>query len=111
MGVFLQIQILALAHTLDGFQSNVTFDAEKESEGTNLHFLTRVWLELDAIPFLSSKAAADGKFSLDGQATAAIDEALSCLVPMSSSTIKVDLSPVRQVLGASRVNPLMRSGS
>ncbi|GAA5988230.1 hypothetical protein JCM10908_002123 [Rhodotorula pacifica] len=93
-----KIQILALARTCDGLDPNLTFDADKESKGTNLHFLTRVWLQLDAIPFLSSHEAAEGKFSLDGQAAAAVEEALATLVPMSSSTVKISLSPVRQVL-------------
>jgi hypothetical protein len=90
---------VAVARTLDGLDPSMTFYADKERRDTNVHFLTRVWLHLDAIPFLSSREAAEGKFSLDGQATAAIDEALATLVPMSTSTVKIMLSPLRQVLG------------
>ncbi|KWU42314.1 UDP-Glycosyltransferase/glycogen phosphorylase [Rhodotorula sp. JG-1b] len=93
-----KISIVAVARTLDGLDPSLTFYADKERRDTNVHFLTRVWLHLDAIPFLSSREAAEGKFSLDGQATAAIDEALATLVPMATSTVKITLSPLRQVL-------------
>ncbi|GAA5875124.1 hypothetical protein JCM3774_001643 [Rhodotorula dairenensis] len=93
-----KISILAMARTVDGLDPSLTFFADKESKDTNVHALTRVWLHLDAIPFLSSREAAVGRFSLDGQATAAIDEALATLVPMSTSTVKIVLSPLRQVL-------------
>lgn len=92
---------MSFARTCSGLVPDITFtpDAKKDSDGND--FLTRVWLELDAIPFLASAESCEGKFSLDAQAGAAIDEALATLVPMSSSTIKIQLSPLRQVLGAS----------
>ncbi|BGP40935.1 hypothetical protein JCM10449v2_004900 [Rhodotorula kratochvilovae] len=93
-----KIQIIALARTCDGLVPDQTFTPPSEPNAEKNDFLTRVWLELDAIPFLASHAASEGKFSLDAQAGAAVDEALATLVPMSSSTIKIQLSPLRQVL-------------
>ncbi|GAA5852904.1 hypothetical protein JCM8547_004729 [Rhodosporidiobolus lusitaniae] len=93
-----KIQILALSSCCAGLSSEVTFDPPALGKDNKPDFLTRVWLELDSIPFLASKKASEGKFSLDGQATAAVDEALTCLVPMSSSTVKIVLSPLGQVL-------------
>ncbi|TNY17435.1 UDP-Glycosyltransferase/glycogen phosphorylase [Rhodotorula diobovata] len=93
-----KIQIFALARTCAGLAPDVTFSPTSKKDSENNDFLTRVWLELDAIPFLASSEASEGRFSLDAQAGAAIDEALATLVPMSSSTIKIQLSPLRQVL-------------
>ncbi|GAA5979017.1 hypothetical protein JCM11641_004945 [Rhodosporidiobolus odoratus] len=93
-----KIQILSLAETCTGLTPRQTFDVPTLSKGQKPDFPTRVWLELDAIPFLASRRASEGQFSIDAQASAAVDEALACLVPMSSSTVKIMLSPVRQVL-------------
>ncbi|GAA6034583.1 hypothetical protein JCM8097_005408 [Rhodosporidiobolus ruineniae] len=93
-----KIQIVALAQTCAGLAPDVTFDPKELPQDEKPDFLSRVYLELDAVPYLSTKAATEGQFSLDGQASAAVDEALSNLVPMSSSTIKIVLSPLRQVL-------------
>ncbi|GJN91275.1 hypothetical protein Rhopal_004294-T1 [Rhodotorula paludigena] len=93
-----KIQIMALAPTCEGLVPKRTFSPSSIQENQKPDFMTRVWLELDSIPFLASKASTEGKFSLDAQASAAVDEALAQLVPMSSSTIKISLSPLRQVL-------------
>ncbi|GAA6057866.1 hypothetical protein JCM3770_002729 [Rhodotorula araucariae] len=93
-----KIQIIALARTCDGLVPDRTFTPSSKEGSEKNDFLTRVWLELDGIPFLASHAASEGKFSLDAQASGAIDEALATLVPISSSTIRVQLSPLRQVL-------------
>ncbi|GAA6023380.1 hypothetical protein JCM10207_002526 [Rhodosporidiobolus poonsookiae] len=93
-----KIQLLALAQTCEGLSPDVTFTPPTLDDPKKPAFLTRVWLELDSIPFLASTAASEGQFSLDAQASAAVDEALSVLVPMSSSTVKIVLSPLRQVL-------------
>lgn len=106
-----KIQIMALAPTCDGLGPKRTFTPSSIQENQKPDFMTRVWLELDSIPFLASKDSTEGKFSLDAQASAAVDEALAQLVPMSSSTIKISLSPLRQVLGAfSRSTGLSRTG-
>ncbi|KAJ8293381.1 Trehalose phosphorylase [Rhodotorula toruloides] len=93
-----KIQILALARTCTGLKAESTFTPSPLPSSGKPDFLTRVWLELDAIPYLGSHDAAEGQFSLDAQATAAVEEALGNLVPMSSSTVKISLSPLRQVL-------------
>ncbi|KPV77781.1 glycosyltransferase family 4 protein [Rhodotorula graminis WP1] len=93
-----KIQIMSFARTCSGLVPDVTFSPDAKKDGDDNDFLTRVWLELDAIPFLASSESCEGKFSLDAQAGAAIDEALATLVPMSSSTIKIQLSPLREVL-------------
>ncbi|GAA5824544.1 hypothetical protein JCM11251_000467 [Rhodosporidiobolus azoricus] len=93
-----KIQVLALAPSCGGLFDEKTFDVPSFSADDKPFFLTRVWLELDCIPFLASKEGTEGQFSIDAQASAAVDEALSVLVPMSSSTIKIDISPLRQVL-------------
>ncbi|GAA5863971.1 hypothetical protein JCM1840_000652 [Sporobolomyces johnsonii] len=91
-----KVQIVSLAQTCANLAPKATFNVDAEDGSAD--FLTRVWLKLDSIPFLASSAASEGQFSLDAQAGAALDEALSSLVPMSSSTVKVALSPLRQVL-------------
>ncbi|GAA5907006.1 hypothetical protein JCM6882_000029 [Rhodosporidiobolus microsporus] len=93
-----KIQVLALAPSCTGLFDKKTFRVPEIKKGDKPSFLTRVWLELDCIPFLASKEATEGQFSIDAQASAAVDEALSCLVPMSSSTVAIALSPLRQVL-------------
>ncbi|CEQ42011.1 SPOSA6832_03785 [Sporobolomyces salmonicolor] len=91
-----KVQIVSLAQTCANLAPKATFSVDAEDGIAD--FLTRVWLKLDSIPFLASSAASERQFSLDAQAGAALDEALSSLVPMSSSTVKVALSPLRQVL-------------
>ncbi|GAA5967945.1 hypothetical protein JCM21900_006945 [Sporobolomyces salmonicolor] len=91
-----KVQIVSLAQTCANLAPEATFSVDAEDGIAD--FLTRVWLQLDSIPFLASSAASERQFSLDAQAGAALDEALSSLVPMSSSTVKVALSPLRQVL-------------
>ncbi|GAA5936386.1 hypothetical protein JCM10213_000304 [Rhodosporidiobolus nylandii] len=92
-----KIQILAVSPTCFGLTAPRSFDVPSLADGKQPYFLTRVWLELDAIPFLASKETSEGQFSLDAQASAAVDEALATLVPMSSSTIKIQLSGLRQL--------------
>ncbi|GAA5912267.1 uncharacterized protein JCM6883_003301 [Sporobolomyces salmoneus] len=61
-------------------------------------FIDRTWLVLDALPFLASSESASGKFSLDGQAVAAIEEAVNCLEVLESSTVRIQFDQQRRVL-------------
>jgi hypothetical protein len=58
-------------------------------------FLSRVWLELDAIPFLVNVDTP--VFSLQSRAVAAVEKALAMLSPLSDSTLKISTSPERSV--------------
>jgi hypothetical protein len=61
-------------------------------------FLSRIWLDLDAIPFLAS--CKDTQFSLPGEAVSAVELALNELSPTTTSIIKASTSSRRgEVLG------------
>ncbi|KAG8927276.1 hypothetical protein FRC03_009834 [Tulasnella sp. 419] len=55
-----------------------------------LSFLARIWLELDAIPFVIP--CRDTQFSMEGEAVRAIEGALATLHPTSSAIVKASCS-------------------
>lgn len=61
-------------------------------------FIDRTWLSLDALAFLASQASATPTFSLEGQAVFAIEEAVSCLEALESSTVRIQFDGQRRVL-------------
>lgn len=56
-------------------------------------FLSRIWLELDAIPFMIP--CRDAAFSLEGEAVKAIEGALATLHPTADAIVKAKAEPKR----------------
>ncbi|KZV97732.1 UDP-Glycosyltransferase/glycogen phosphorylase [Exidia glandulosa HHB12029] len=57
-----------------------------------ISFLSRVWLELDAIPFVA--CVRDTQFSLQGEAVLAVETALLALAPTASTILQAAAHPV-----------------
>ncbi|KAH8919439.1 glycosyltransferase family 4 protein [Atractiella rhizophila] len=61
------------------------------------HIFSKIWIELDALPFLLPKSQTP-QFSLETAAGGAITRAISELHPLTSSMVKISLSSERKVL-------------
>ncbi|GAA5949177.1 hypothetical protein JCM3765_003321 [Sporobolomyces pararoseus] len=89
-----KIEIIALSPT----QFSLSLPAASFSPTPLDRFIDRTWLSLDALPFLASPESATSKFSLDGQAVAAIEEAVNCLEVSQGTTVRIQFDKQRQVL-------------
>ncbi|KZT23666.1 glycosyltransferase family 4 protein [Neolentinus lepideus HHB14362 ss-1] len=76
-----KIEVFAICGPLDH-----PFDRTKPNRAAPQSFLSRIWLELDALPFVAP--CRDTQFSLEGEATAAVQRALAWLAPTSKSIVR-----------------------
>jgi len=100
-----QIEIIALSPTLSSIDPPPSFAATSIDK-----FIDRTWLSLDALPFIASFESAKFKFSLASQAVAAVEEAVSCLEVLDSSTMRIEFDQKRQVFGESSLSCIGYSG-
>jgi alpha,alpha-trehalose phosphorylase (configuration-retaining) len=92
-----QIAIFAVAGPLDEPLSlpDPSLDVDRDAP---ISFLSRVWLDLDAIPFIA--CVRDTQFSLQGEAVLAVEKALETLSPTTKTIIQAATSKdQREVLG------------
>ncbi|TFK46849.1 UDP-Glycosyltransferase/glycogen phosphorylase [Heliocybe sulcata] len=84
-----KIEVFAISGPLDApFSLPARASSLSASSRTSAQsFLTRIWLELDALPFVAP--CRDTQFSLEGEATLAVEKALAWLAPTSKSIVKV----------------------
>lgn len=66
-------------------------------------FLSRIWLELDAIPVLIQ--CRDTQFSLSGEAVRAVELALETLAPTTTNIVQAATSPSRREVLGTLQNP------
>jgi hypothetical protein len=93
-----RVSLVAVSGPLDPVLSPPSPSLDIDGEDAP-SFLSRVWLDLDAIPFLA--LCKDTQFSLAGEAVHAIELALEQLSPTTTSIIKASVSSGRrEVLGA-----------
>lgn len=85
-----KIEILAICGPLDAPlkvpAANIDIDRDAPQS-----FLSRIWLELDAVPFVVN--CRDTQFSLEGEATLAVEKALEWLAPTAKSIVKAGADP------------------
>ncbi|GAA5982284.1 hypothetical protein JCM5350_007722 [Sporobolomyces pararoseus] len=89
-----KVEVIALSTT----QPYLSQPAASFSSTPLDRFTDRTWFSLDALPFLASPESAASKFSLDGQAVAAIEEAVNCLEVSQGTTVRIQFDEERQVL-------------
>jgi alpha,alpha-trehalose phosphorylase (configuration-retaining) len=75
-----------------------TLDVDRENFTT---FASRLWLELDAIPIFVP--CRETQFSLEGEATHAVEEALKWLHPTTTRIIEATTSELHKEVKGSRL--------
>lgn len=92
-----RISMVAVSGPLDPILAPPPPGLEVDDEA-GASFMSRIWLDLDAIPFLA--LCKDTQFSLAGEAVHAVELALEQLGPTTTSIMKASVSPSRrEVLG------------
>lgn len=85
----LQVSLFAVAGPLDEplALAPPSIEVDRDAKPS---FLSRIWLELDAVPFVIN--CRNTRFSIAGEASAAVEAALSCLQPTTTNIIQASCS-------------------